>query len=106
MAGLGYGVVPFDPDRLKALDQRAESELLRCVAVAGFAASNVMLLAVAVWSGHFYAMGTATRTFLHWFEALIALPAIAYAGPAVLPFRRCARCAPATPTWTCRSRWP
>ncbi len=80
VAGLGYGVVPFDPDRLKALDQRAESELLRCVAVAGFATSNVMLLAVAVWSGQFYAMGAATRGFLHWFEALIALPAIAYAG--------------------------
>ena len=80
MAELGYGVVPFDPDRLRALDDRAERELLRCVAVAGFAASNVMLLAVSVWAGHVYAMGDATRTFLHWFEALIALPAIAYAG--------------------------
>ncbi|MEK0085060.1 heavy metal translocating P-type ATPase [Benzoatithermus flavus] len=77
---LGYGVVPFDPDRLKALDNKAESELLRCLAVAGFAAGNVMLLAVSVWAGHFYTMGEATRTFFHWFEALIALPAIAYAG--------------------------
>ena len=48
--------------------------------MAGFAAGNVMLLAVSVWAGHFYGMGDATRTFLHWFEALIALPAIAYAG--------------------------
>jgi Cu2+-exporting ATPase len=80
VAGLGYGVVPFDPDRLRALDDRSERELLRCVAVAGFAASNVMLLAVSVWAGHFTGMGDATRTFLHWFEALIALPAIAYAG--------------------------
>ena len=39
-----------------------------------------MLLAVSVWAGHFSGMGDATRTFLHWFEALIALPAIAYAG--------------------------
>jgi Cu2+-exporting ATPase len=78
VAGLGYGVVPFDPDRLKALDNKAEAELLRCLAVAGFAASNVMLLAVSVWAGHFYTMGEATRTFFHWFEALIALPAIAY----------------------------
>ncbi|MFO1073615.1 MAG: copper-translocating P-type ATPase [Geminicoccaceae bacterium] len=76
---LGYGVVPFDPDRLAALDDRSERELLRCLAVAGFAASNVMLLAVSVWAGHFHTMGAATRTFLHWFEALIALPAIAYA---------------------------
>jgi Cu2+-exporting ATPase len=77
---LGYTVVPFDPDRLKALDSSAESELLRAMAVAGFAAANVMLLAVSVWAGHFYTMGEATRTFLHWFEALIALPAIAFAG--------------------------
>jgi Cu2+-exporting ATPase len=77
---LGYTVVPFDPDRLKALDSTAESELLRAMAVAGFAAANVMLLAVSVWAGHFYVMGEATRTFLHWFQALIALPAIAFAG--------------------------
>ena len=38
-----------------------ERELLRCVAVAGFAAGNVMLLAVAVWAGHVYGMGEATR---------------------------------------------
>lgn len=80
VSGLGYGVVPFDPDRLKALDSKAETELLRCLAVAGFAASNVMLLAVSVWAGHAYGMGEATRTFMHWFEALIALPAIAFAG--------------------------
>ena len=80
VAELGYGVVPFDPDRLRALDDQSERELLRCVAVAGFAASNVMLLAVSVWAGHFSGMGDATRTFMHWFEALIALPAIAFAG--------------------------
>ena len=77
--------MPFDPDRLRALDDRAERELLRCVAVAGFAASNVMLLAVSVWAGHFSGMGDATRTFLHWFEALIALPGHRLCRPAVLP---------------------
>ena len=50
------------------------------MAVAGFAAANVMLLSVSVWAGHFQDMGPATRDLLHWFSALIALPAIAYAG--------------------------
>jgi len=78
--GLGYRAVPFDPARLEGADAAAEKELLLCLAVAGFAAGNIMLLAVSVWSGHFTGMGEATRTFLHWFQALIALPAIAFSG--------------------------
>ena len=78
--GLGYAAIPFDPERLGPADANNERHLLRCLAVAGFAAANVMLLAISVWAGHFQGMGEATRGFLHWFEALIALPAIAYAG--------------------------
>lgn len=50
--------------------------LLRALAVAGFGAMNVMLLAVSVWSG----MEGNSRQLFHWIEALIAVPAIAYAG--------------------------
>ena len=50
------------------------------MAVAGFSAGNVMLLSVSIWAGHSQGMGPATRDLLHWFSALIALPAIAYAG--------------------------
>ncbi|MER9395474.1 MULTISPECIES: cation-translocating P-type ATPase [unclassified Mesorhizobium] len=52
------------------------SELIRAVAVAGFAAGNIMLLSVSVWSG---AEG-ATRDLFHWVSALIAIPALAFAG--------------------------
>jgi Cu2+-exporting ATPase len=51
-------------------------ELVRALGVAGFAASNIMLLSVSVWSG---ADGP-TRDLFHWFSALIALPALAYSG--------------------------
>ena len=43
------------------------------MAVAGFAAANVMLLSVAVWAGHDGSMGEATRTLFHWLSAAIAL---------------------------------
>jgi Cu2+-exporting ATPase len=77
---LGYRVVPFDPAALKAGRSQADKQLLRAMAVAGFAAANVMLLSVAIWAGHAQGMGPATRELMHWVSALIALPAILFAG--------------------------
>ena len=51
-----------------------------CLAAAGFAATNVMLLSVSVWSGNAADITPETRDFFHWLSALIAIPAVAYAG--------------------------
>ncbi|MBL8696853.1 MAG: cadmium-translocating P-type ATPase [Alphaproteobacteria bacterium] len=87
LAALGFRVAPFDAAQESDDQVRQERELLRAMAVAGFAAANVMLLSVSVWSGHAGSMGPATREFLHWVSGLIALPAIAFAG---VPFFRSA----------------
>ena len=77
----GYRPVPYDPVLLDSLRDAEDRSLLRAMAVAGFAAANVMLLSVSVWAGaNSGDMGPATRDLLHWVSALIALPAIAYAG--------------------------
>ena len=86
-AELGYRFMPYDPTELGDADARSERELLRAMAVAGFAASNIMLLSVSIWAGHVQEMGPATRTLMHWFSALIALPTIAYS---IRPFARSA----------------
>ncbi|HEX9702726.1 MAG TPA: heavy metal translocating P-type ATPase, partial [Rhodospirillales bacterium] len=87
LAALGYPAAPFDADRLAGQGDSEERRLLTALAVAGFAAGNVMLLSISVWAGAGGDMGEATRGLFHWLSALIALPAVAYAGQ---PFFRSA----------------
>ncbi len=79
---LGYRAVPYDALQAAERGDAAERRLLRALAITGFAAANVMLLSISVWAGIDGEMGWATRDLMHWISALIALPAIAYAGQA------------------------
>lgn len=84
---MGYNANPF---RLASNEESeiAQSKfLMRCLAVSGFAAMNIMLLSVSVWSGNVTDITPETRDLFHWLSAAIALPAAAYAGQ---PFFRSA----------------
>jgi P-type Cu2+ transporter len=87
LAELGYKAYPFEPVRAEALETEQAFFLLRCFGVAAFAAMNVMMLSVPVWSGNVTDMIPEQRDFFHWLSALIALPAAAYSGQ---PFFRSA----------------
>ncbi len=77
---IGYRAYPFEPARCESDEARNARWLLQCLAVAGFAALNIMLLSVSVWSGVGADMSPDLRDFFHWMSALIALPAAFYAG--------------------------
>lgn len=87
LASIGFEAVPFDPKLIGVLDENEGRRLLRAMGVAGFAAANVMLLSVSVWSGLVTDMEPETRALFYWVSALIALPAIVYAAQ---PFYRSA----------------
>ncbi len=74
LAGTGYAVHLFTPGEEET--DRELQGLIRAVAVSGFAAANIMLLSVSVWSGADHA----TRDLFHWISAMIAGPALIYAG--------------------------
>ena len=83
----GFPAAELIEGREAEADER-DRDFLKRLGVAGFAAANVMLLSVAVWAGLASDMTQAVRGLFHWLSALIALPAIAYAGQ---PFFRSAR---------------
>ena len=102
LAELGYKAYPFEPVRAEALETEQASFLLRCLGVAAFAAMNIMMLSIPVWSGNVSDMIPEQRDFFHWLSALIAcrlrpIRGSRSSGP-------CARCGRAAPIWTCRSR--
>jgi P-type Cu2+ transporter len=80
LAELGYKAYPFEPVRAEAVETEQAAFLLRCLGVAAFAAMNVMMLSIPVWSGNVGDMIPEQRDFFHWLSALIALPAAAYSG--------------------------
>lgn len=71
---MGYEAHVFDFSEVS--EDQTLSVLLRSLAVAGFAAANIMLLSVSVWSG----AEAATRDLFHWISAMIAAPTLAYSG--------------------------
>ncbi len=75
-AGFTARELPSD----EAVSNSLDEDLERRLAVAGFATMNIMLLSVAVWSGAGGDMEKSLQTALHWLSAVIAIPAVAYAG--------------------------
>ncbi|WP_159947798.1 cation-translocating P-type ATPase [Rhizobium sp. 18065] len=69
----------YDTHLFTAAEEASDAlrnQLIRAVAVSGFAATNIMLLSVSVWSG----ADASTRDLFHWISGLIAAPALIYAG--------------------------
>jgi len=82
---LGYGLKPLS-DAADKVSSAEEKSLLKAIAIAGFAAGNMMLISIVLWS---YSsddplggdqMGAATRDLFHWLSALIAVPTVLFSG--------------------------
>ncbi|MCW2272523.1 cadmium-translocating P-type ATPase [Rhodoblastus acidophilus] len=80
LEAIGYRAYPYEQRQVEADEQARFTLLLKCLGVAVFAAMNIMLLSISVWSGQSTSLPPETRDFFHLVSAVIALPAAAYAG--------------------------
>lgn len=71
----GYRNHPVDAQEEDSQDP-ALRELVLALVVSAFATVHTMFFSEAVWSG----VGGDTRTLFYWLSALVAVPAVAYAG--------------------------
>lgn len=73
--GFDHSIFDYD-DTSNNSDDKRSKELLLALAVAGFAAANVMLLSVSVWSG----ANDETAQLFHLISGLIAAPTVLFSG--------------------------
>lgn len=76
LVNLGFEASLFDLEDISNSARQTGRQLLICLAVAGFAAANIMLLSVSVWSG----ADAETARLFQLISGLIAVPACLFAG--------------------------
>jgi len=75
---IGYKVLPFNKEAIDHQEKKYNDDILKSLAVAGFGAGNVMLFSLSLWFDSASQMGEATRSLLHIFTSIIALPVLIY----------------------------
>lgn len=76
---LGYRAHPYNAQSAALLREQQRKKDLRRLAVAGIASAQVMMLAVALYAGHWYGMEPATAQMLRWISLALTLPVMLYA---------------------------
>lgn len=76
---LGYHAHPYNAQRAANSREQQRKKDLRRLAIAGIAAAQVMMLAVALYAGGWYGMEAGTVQLLRWFSFALTLPVLVYA---------------------------
>jgi len=75
---IGYTPHPFRGVEARDLARREERGLLIRIAVAGAVAGNVMLIAFALYGGHFHGINDEYRTLFRWVSFALAVPSVTW----------------------------
>jgi Cu2+-exporting ATPase len=76
---IGYLAHPYDPQRQQEIVERERKSLLRRIGIAGVLGMQVMVLAVALYTGGWWGMEEDFQLFFRWASLLFTIPVITYA---------------------------
>ena len=76
---IGYLAHPYDPDRQQRIIEKERKQQLRRIGLSGVLGMQVMILAVALYTGEWWGMDEAFRGFFRWTSLLITLPVLIFA---------------------------
>jgi P-type Cu2+ transporter len=82
LSRIGYSAVPYDRDTAEGVIRKSNRAMLFRLFFAGFAAMNMMWIAIALYTG---ANRDEFRDFFHWMGFVLATPTLFYSG---YPFYR------------------
>ncbi|MBY5991612.1 heavy metal translocating P-type ATPase [Ferrimonas balearica] len=78
MSQIGYQAAPFQQDAQEAKDARESQNFLLRIGLAGLATMQVMMLAVALYTGYFYDLEPEYRDYFRWVSMIFATPVVLY----------------------------
>ncbi|QIZ76586.1 heavy metal translocating P-type ATPase [Ferrimonas lipolytica] len=78
VATIGYRAAPFQLDQQEQENAKQSQTLLLRVGLAGLAAMQVMMLAVALYTGYFYDLEVEYRNYFRWVSLVFATPVVLY----------------------------
>ncbi len=73
---MGYAPHPFRGVEARDMARREERRLLIRIAIAGVVAGNVMLIAFALYGGHFHGISEEFSNFFRWVSLGLSLPSV------------------------------
>ncbi len=75
---IGYLAHPYDPDRQQAMIERQRKTQLRRLGLAGVLGMQIMILAVAMYSGEWWGIETEFLQLFRWLSLLVCVPLLLF----------------------------
>jgi Cu2+-exporting ATPase len=76
---IGYLAHPYDPDQQQKLIEKERKQQIRRIGLAGVLGMQIMILAVAMYTGDWWGMDDSFKQSFRWFSLVITLPVLLYA---------------------------